>query len=230
MIAGAARTRGEAGVDFDRGRTSVSFDDSEWDPFFRGGSWERAGTRLIPRVRKEQDVESDVVQYRLGNGLISVLSLQRATSVGDLTMEMVRIWRVDRAELWAVARHNLRRRVFTPTVVGPILQVTGGSPFTASHLLRLDEARPAPRGVLVLLPFDDTFWFWPVDERRLAQVGAVMRSAIGEFHSGRRRLPERLSDDVMWWHEGRLERVRFSRDGSADASPRFNAVCCEAGV
>jgi hypothetical protein len=180
---------------------------------------------LLPAVRLSGESEDrlDAMTRIVGGGLLAEVRL--TGEYGDLVVgtEQARRWDVSPAEVWSVAMANLRRRPcdIHEVVPGdsPLCAVLGSGPHTAAHVLRMDElaGRPAPHGILLVLPRTDVLAFWVVDGPGLFTAAPAVQKYGGNLYDVPRSPERRLSQELFWWSDGRLERVTFP-DWQAEAA------------
>ncbi|MDQ0988883.1 hypothetical protein [Streptomyces sp. V3I7] len=171
---------------------------------------------LLPVVRLAEGYGNhrlDAMTRVVGGGLVAEVQLKG--EYGDLTIdtEQTRRWDVSPAEVWSAAMANLRREPcdIHEAVAGdsPLCVVLGTGEHTAAQVLRLDEliGRPAPYGVLVVVPRTDGLVFWIINGPDLLTAGPYLQKYGGKL----RDLPEaserRLSEELFWWSDGVLETV-----------------------
>ncbi|MFI6532392.1 hypothetical protein ACIBHY_08100 [Nonomuraea sp. NPDC050547] len=162
--------------------------------------------RMLLRTRVEAvDAVEDltrVVGRHLNGDLVELLSVGPRL----IRPEEAGCWPLPSAKALELASRNVREgeRLTVESIElsgTPVTRLTGPSPTAPTHLRWLPDYLPVPRdGVLVVLPDPYTLLVHPVNG--LGVVRAIERLRL---HAAR---TDGMSDQVYWWHEGRLTHLR----------------------
>ncbi|WP_225823986.1 hypothetical protein [Streptomyces naphthomycinicus] len=146
-----------------------------------------------------------------------------------------RSWGVTENEVWAAALDNLRGepvRLDTDGKANPMMCVEGEAGFTCTHLLRAAEilGRPAPLGILAMIPHEESFYLQAVHGPDLHSQ-LVGYSSVVRDNWEKAPAEQRLSPKVLWIHEGEIEAVGVEpappgsdRPGVIRGSERFLGI------
>ncbi|GAA4085418.1 hypothetical protein [Nonomuraea soli] len=158
---------------------------------------------LRTRVEAVEEVPdlTRVVGRHLGPDLVELLTVHDR----PVRPEEAGCWPIPSAQALEVALANVRqadRPALTPSDLGgtPVWHLHG-TVAAASHLHWLDDHLPVPAdGVLVIMPGADSLVVHPVDG--IGVVRAIERLRVHALRAGG------PSEQVYWWHAGRLTLIR----------------------
>ncbi len=195
--------------------------------------FDEARPLLLPKIFRTEAVPDDSITRPVGGELTAAAVLRMTGGVHLLTPDQVERWGVSEDELWDTALHNLRAEAYRSekggSDSGPSAEVTSEGEFGSAQVLRAAEVlgHPAPHGILAVAPCEDTVVMVVIDGKDLHS------SAAGMDMYGRQLWEQsaphlRLSTQVLWAHQGRIESVGVelpakdgSRPGVITGSQRF---------
>ncbi|GAA2627947.1 hypothetical protein GCM10010425_27180 [Streptomyces spororaveus] len=179
---------------------------------------ERAGFAEVRNLLMPRLVTVDAVGE--GHGLSVALTGELAVVVvihvgGDLSApvppDQFRSWRVDEAEVWAAAMANLEAAPVSLQYnedENPLVNVEGEGGYTSTHLLRAADLvdRPAPHGILAMVPFHGHLMLWAVEGPELHTCVIAYGPLVRKMWED---APEeyRLSSRLLWIGEDGIESV-----------------------
>ncbi|MER6255412.1 hypothetical protein ABT224_29080 [Streptomyces sp. NPDC001584] len=120
-------------------------------------------------------------------------------------------WQVDEADVWAAAMANLHAAPVSLQYnedENPLVNVEGEGGYTSTHLLRAADLidRPAPHGILAMVPFHGHLMLWAVEGPELhtcvIAYGPLVRKMWEDAPEG-----YRLSSRLLWIGEDGIESV-----------------------
>ncbi|QES54777.1 hypothetical protein DEJ51_11520 [Streptomyces venezuelae] len=168
---------------------------------------------LMPRLVTVDSVgEGHAVATALTEELAAVVMIHVD---GDFSApvppDQFRSWRVDEAEVWAAATANLDAAPVTLQYnedENPLVNVEGEGGYTSTHLLRAAALvdRPAPLGILAMVPYHGHLMLWAVE-------GPDLHTCVIAYGPLVRKMwedaPEeyRLSSRLLWIGEDGIESV-----------------------
>ncbi|MFF0550521.1 hypothetical protein ACFYUL_16330 [Streptomyces sp. NPDC004311] len=179
---------------------------------------ERAGfaevrNLLMPRLVRAGAVDAGhAPAVALTDELAAVLVIQVGPDLSaPVGQEQFRSWRVDASQAWAAAMANLDAAPVSlhhNEDANPLVNVEADGGWTSTHVLHAADLvdRPAPHGILAMVPFHGHLMLWAVDGLELhtcvTAYGPLVRQMWEEA-------PEeyRLSSRLLWIGEDGIEAV-----------------------
>lgn len=164
--------------------------------------------RLYPSDMPNRDF---MVFREPADGLIAALVYDLPQSVASVHKDHAEKWGKSEDELFALGLENVKAEgLIQPSIVevpggATVTALTGGSFFTASHLLFLsDYLKPENElGAVACVPHRHTVMFHPIqDEMAVSAMNALIPAAFGMFQEG----PGSISPYLYWYHDGKLQR------------------------
>lgn len=179
---------------------------------------ERAGfaevrNLLMPRlVTVDSVTERHALAVALTEELAAVVVIQVGGSLSaPVPPEQFDSWRVDSAEVWAAAMTNLDAAPVSLQYnedANPLVNVEADGGWTSTHLLRAADLidRPAPFGILAMVPYHGHLMLWAVE-------GPELHTCVIAYGPLVRKMWEdapqeyRLSSRLLWIGEDGIESV-----------------------
>ncbi|MGI5447963.1 hypothetical protein ACQEVM_19815 [Streptomyces sp. CA-243310] len=175
--------------------------------------YEEVRPLLLPRVVPLSTVAEDFALVRpLTEDLAAVLVVRvDGDRSSPVPASQFRAWNVDGDEVWALAERNLAAEPVVRDESGaanPMVSVTCETGFTCTHVLRAGDllGRPAPLGILAMVPHEGFLYFQAVDGPDLHSQ-LVGYSAVTLDNWEKAPPEQRLTSKVLWIHEGGIEAV-----------------------
>ncbi|HEU4537203.1 MAG TPA: hypothetical protein VFS00_23950 [Polyangiaceae bacterium] len=170
-----------------------------------------------------------VIKRRLAEGFWAVPVVSFESAQATIEPAVAAAWGRSEDELLRLGVENVGRLKTTREALpiadgarhGFVLRT--GEPAAASQLLRLGHhlGGPHPAGALVAVPSRHLLMGLPLHPADGPHALGALRSLIDLTRRTYRRVAERdlapFSDEVFWWHEGRLERLHAG-EGAGGAS------------
>jgi hypothetical protein len=158
------------------------------------------------------------------DGVRAVLVYDLPETIHSVQQEHVALWQRPLDELFAIALANVKagdpvdRKSFPIDETAALTLLSGGSYFTASHALFLEDyLTPAPElGAIVAVPHRHALIYHPiVDQGTLVALSAMIPMARGMCRDG----PGSISPHLFWWRDGRFTLLPCT---VTESSVRFN--------
>ncbi|MGW2540146.1 hypothetical protein ACWC5I_04555 [Kitasatospora sp. NPDC001574] len=222
-----------ATVDYLNGQLSLR---DRREALYRAG-FDEVRHLLMPRlVRADTVGDHHGLALSLTGDLAAVLVLRFADNLSAaVPPAQFESWNLSAEEVWDAALGNLRTHPVDLDNDGkpnPMVSVEGESGFTCTHVLRAPEllARPAPLGVLAMVPHEEFLFLQAVDDTDL-RIQLIAFSMVIRQNWDGASAEHRLSPDILWVHEGEIETVTVepappgsNQPGVISGSERFIAL------
>ncbi|GHG24241.1 hypothetical protein GCM10017667_69840 [Streptomyces filamentosus] len=178
------------------------------------GSFDPVRHLLLPRVVRAEHVSDDLhdLAFPLTREMSTVLAIRLEGGLAaPVPPGQIDRWGATPQQAWDAALANLRALPLSLEDDGganPMVSVTDPAGFTCTHLLRAAEilGRPAPHGILVMVPHEGFLMMQAVDGPELKWSVIGYSEVTLQRHD---EAPEaaRLCPRVLWIHEDRIESV-----------------------
>jgi Domain of unknown function (DUF4259) len=182
------------------------------------GDFEAARPYLKLRLAAGDEPDEPVPWRAIAPGLIGVLYYDLPGSRVLVPASHVQGWFKAGEELFEIALRNVKDgaelKVQQRTVEGlDLTAVFGRDMFSASLALWLGDflETPAPRGALLVIPFNGGFVFHPITHKGWHRAVEYLLRNADHMIQG----PDPLSTDLYWWRDGLLELQPARLDGQA---------------
>lgn len=170
--------------------------------------FEQARKRLKFRLYPS-DVGSDIFMTLVEpmSGVKAVLVFDMPETIHSVRQDHIEAWGRSLEELFAIALANVKaedpveQKSYSIDETASVSLLGGGSFFTASHALCLDDyLSPVPdAGALVAVPHRHAVIYHPiVDQGVVVAINTMIPMALGMFREG----PGSISPNLYWWHDG----------------------------
>ncbi|MFJ5877320.1 hypothetical protein ACIQD1_21670 [Streptomyces sp. NPDC093088] len=177
-------------------------------------SFDRVRHLLLPRVVRAEDVSDAMhdLAFPLTREISAVLTIRLEGGLAaPVPPGQIGRWGATPEQAWDAALANLYALPLSLEDDGgtnPMVSVTDPAGFTCTHLMRAAEilGRPAPHGILVMVPHEGFLMMQAVDGPEL-KWSVIGYSEVTLQHYGDAPESARLCPRVLWIHENRIESV-----------------------